>query len=241
MAHEIEVSSGKDIKLLEQVYEKKTAQEIIKDSAERFLPDIALASSFGAEDVVLIDIISKINPKITVFTLDTGRLNQETYDVIDVIRNKYNIKTKIYFPDPKDVEEAVQNHGINLFYDSIEKRRLCCHIRKVKPLQRALYGLRAWITGLRREQSATRTGINKIEIDRNNNGIFKINPIADWTANDVWSYIKKNNVPYNNLHDSGYPSIGCEPCTRPVKPGEDERAGRWWWEQPEQKECGLHK
>lgn len=222
-------------------WETKTAQEILKYALEKYQDKVALASSFGAEDVVLIDMLVKINPTARIFTLDTGRLPQETYDVMDKIREKYKIKLEVYYPDTKLIEDIVSKEGFNFFYKSIELRQLCCWVRKVEPLNRALKNLDAWICGLRREQSVTRTVIKKIEIDHAHNSIVKINPLADWTEKQVWDYIKENNVPYNVLHDKGYPSIGCAPCTRAIKPGEDIRAGRWWWELPEQKECGLHK
>jgi phosphoadenosine phosphosulfate reductase len=220
--------------------EEKSAEDVLRWALDRYHPRIALASSFGAEDVVIIDMLMKINKDARIFTLDTGRLNQETYDVMDAIREKYNIKIEVYFPDQKEVEEMVRNYGMNLFYKSVEFRKLCCEIRKVKPLNRALSNLDAWITGLRREQTDTRTNVKKVEIDYAHNNIIKINPLADWTWDMVWDYIKKNNIPYNKLHDKGYPSIGCEPCTRAVKPGEPFRAGRWWWEDNAHKECGLH-
>lgn len=222
-------------------FEKKTTQEILAWSLNEFHPHIALASSFGAEDVVLIDLMTKIEPKARIFTLDTGRLPQETYDLMDKVREKYKIQIETYFPDAAAVEKMVNAKGYNLFYQSVENRKECCGIRKVEPLKRALRGLKAWITGLRREQSVTRMGVAKVEIDNTRGGIYKINPLADWTRQQVWDYIKKNGVPYNKLHDKGYLSIGCNPCTRAVKPGEDERAGRWWWERPDQKECGLHR
>lgn len=222
-------------------FEKKSAQEVLMWALNYFeCSKIALASSFG-EDVVIIDIMTKIDPKkVKVFTLDTGRLNQETYDVMDTIRERYGVPIEIYFPDSKEVEEMVRAKGINLMYNSIEDRKLCCEIRKVHPLNRALSTVDAWITGLRRDQATTRASIKKIEIDSAHNGIVKINPLADWASNKVWDYIHKNNVPYNKLHDRGYPSIGCEPCTRAVMTGEDPRAGRWWWENAAAKECGLH-
>ncbi len=222
-------------------FEKKTAEEILAWAFKEFHPKITLASSFGAEDVALIDMIVKITPKARVFTLDTGRLPQETYDLMDKIRDKYKIQIETYFPDAAAVEKMVNQKGYNLFYQSIANRKECCGARKVEPLKRALKGLKAWITGLRREQSVTRTGVAKVEIDDTHGGIYKINPLADWTRQEVWDYIKKNGVPYNKLHDKGYLSIGCDPCTRAVKPGEDERAGRWWWERPDQKECGIHR
>lgn len=220
--------------------EGKNAEEVLCWAFEAYHPRIALASSFGAEDVVLIDMMAKINPNARVFTLDTGRLNQETYDVMDRVREKYGIKVEVMFPKAETVEAMVREKGMNLFYDSIENRKECCGIRKVEPLNRALRDLDAWITGLRRQQSVTRTAVAKVEQDEAHNNMVKINPLADWTRDQVGDYIKRHDVPYNKLHDLGYPSIGCAPCTRAVKPGEDERAGRWWWEQPESKECGLH-
>jgi len=229
-----------EIEDLGKEFEGKSAQEVLKWALGKFGEQVAFASSFGAEDVVLIDLIVKINPKAKIFTLDTGRLPEETYKVWDEIEKKYHIKVEPYFPEAAAVEKMIKEHGPNLFYQSVELRRLCCKIRKVEPLHRALTGLEAWITGLRREQAVTRTTIKKIEYDKGND-LIKINPIADWTEKQVWDYIKGNDVPYNKLHDQGYPSIGCAPCTRAVKPGEDLRAGRWWWEEPEKKECGLHK
>jgi phosphoadenosine phosphosulfate reductase len=221
--------------------ESKSAPEILKWGFEKFGSKMVLASSFGAEDVVLIDMMCKINRNFTrVFTLDTGRLNQETYDLIDKIRKKYDIIVDVYFPNSSDVEKMVANKGMNLMYESIDNRKLCCNIRKVEPLKRALKKFDCWITGLRREQTVTRNKIMKIEVDSLNNNITKLNPLADWTSDEIWKYIHENKVPYNELHDKGYPSIGCEPCTRAIKKGEDPRAGRWWWENEAHKECGLH-
>jgi phosphoadenosine phosphosulfate reductase len=220
--------------------ENKTAEEVLIWADSTFGKRIALASSFGLEDVVLIDMWVKINPKAKIFTLDTGRLPQATYNVIEEIRQRYKVNIEFYFPDTKKVEEMLNKYGPNLFYNSVELRKLCCNIRKIEPLNQALKDLDAWICGLRREQSVTRTEVRKVEIDSAHNNIVKINPLADWTEDMIWDYIRKNNVPYNALHDKNYPSIGCAPCTRAVKPGEDIRAGRWWWEKPESKECGLH-
>lgn len=230
--------------------EKKTAEELLTWAIEKYGGKVALASSFGAEDVVLIDMLSKISPQSAahsprVFTLDTGRLPQETYDVMDKIKEKYKINIEVYFPDTESVQKMVNENGFNLFYKSVELRQLCCKVRKMEPLNRALRNLDAWICGLRREQSVTRTDIKKVEYEQRTMDcglwtIIKINPLADWTEKQVWDYIRNNKVPYNLLHDKGYPSIGCAPCTRAIKPGEDIRAGRWWWETPEKKECGLH-
>jgi phosphoadenosine phosphosulfate reductase len=230
---EIEVSE------VSEKLEKASAQEALQWAVERFGSKIALASSFGAEDVVVIDLLTKIDKKARVFTLDTGRLHQETYNVIDAVREKYGASIEVYFPDTLKVEDISRKNGENPFYQSVELRTQCCHIRKGEPLKRALFGLDAWITGLRKDQAASRASIKKVEIDAVNGGIIKVNPIRDWTSEQVWSYIRENDVPYNKLFDQGYTSIGCAPCTRPTKPGEDPRAGRWWWETTT-KECGLH-
>ncbi len=230
--------TNEDIEKIADDLEGKSAQEVLEWAIGEY-PKIALASSFGAEDVVLVDILVKIKPDATIFTLDTGRLNEETYDVMERIRKKYNISIKSYFPDTDAVEKLERENGFYSFRDSIDARRECCNIRKVQLLKRAMSGLDAWITGLRREQAVTRTELKKIEYDEANN-IIKLNPIADWTQEEVWKYIKENDIPYNTLHDKGFLSIGCSPCTRAIKEGEDVRAGRWWWENPEQKECGLH-
>jgi phosphoadenosine phosphosulfate reductase len=230
-----------EIRSIANELESKPAHEILKWGFKKYGNKMVLASSFGAEDVVLIDMMCNINRNLTrVFTLDTGRLNQETYDLIDKIRKKYDIKVDVYFPNASDVEEMVANKGMNLMYESVENRKLCCNLRKIEPLKRALKKFDCWITGLRREQSTTRNKILKIEVDTLNNNITKLNPLADWTNDEIWKYIRENKVPYNELHDRGYPSIGCEPCTRAIKEGEDPRAGRWWWENDTHKECGLH-
>jgi phosphoadenosine phosphosulfate reductase len=220
--------------------ESKAATDLLGWALENFHPRIALAASFGAEDVVIIDMLARLRPDARVFTLDTGRLPPETYALVDTIRERYAIAIEVYFPQPEGVETMVREHGVNLFYKSVENRKRCCGVRKVEPLGRALAGLDAWITGLRREQAVTRTEVRKVDSDADHGGIFKINPLADWTWDQVWAYIRAHDVPYNALHDQGYPSIGCAPCTRAVEPGEDLRAGRWWWETPETKECGLH-
>jgi phosphoadenosine phosphosulfate reductase len=222
-------------------FENKSAQEVLKWALDTFGTRIALASSFGAEDVAVIDMMVKVDKNRTrVFTLETGRLNQETYDVMDAIRARYGIQIEAFFPDQKEVEDMIRSKGMNLMYESVENRKLCCEIRKVHSLNRALSNLDGWITGLRKDQVATRSTTKKIEIDAVHSGILKLNPIADWSSDMVWDYIRKNNIPYNALHDKGFPSIGCEPCTRAVQPGEDPRAGRWWWENAAAKECGLH-
>ena len=176
---------------------------------------------------------------IEMFSLDTGRLPQETYDLMQEVRKRYSVPLKIYFPDAAQVEKYVAQNGVNGFYDSVENRKACCHMRKVEPLKRALAGKKAWITGMRRDQAVTRAGLEVSSYDADH-GLQKFNPLLDWTNAEVWEYIKQNNVPYNKLHDQFYPSIGCAPCTRAVTPGEDIRSGRWWWENAEGKECGLH-
>ncbi|MBI2368943.1 MAG: phosphoadenylyl-sulfate reductase [Deltaproteobacteria bacterium] len=220
--------------------ESKSAQELLAWALTEFRSRVALAASFGAEDVVLIDMLMKLSPTARVFTLDTGRLSPETYTLMEAIRERYGLAIEVYFPQAEAVEAMVREHGVNLFYKSIEHRKRCCGIRKIEPLGRALQGLEAWLTGLRREQAVTRTGVQKVEVDVEHGGIIKLNPLADWTGDQVWAYIRAQDVPYNGLHDRGYPSIGCAPCTRAVGRGEDPRAGRWWWESPDTKECGLH-
>src|SRR5215813_7816201 len=217
--------------------ENKSAQEVLRWAMDIYGSKIALASSFGPEDIVLIDIMTKIDKEKTrIFTLDTGRLNQETYDLIDTISRRYNIRIEVFFPEHKEIEEK----GMNLMYESVENRKLCCEIRKVHSLKRALKKLDGWITGLRREQFITRSQVEKVEIDSTHSNIVKVNPLADWTHEMVWAYIHENNIPYNRLHDIGYVSIGCEPCTRAIEANEDPRSGRWWWETDTPKECGLH-
>jgi phosphoadenosine phosphosulfate reductase len=199
----------------------------------------AFACSFGAEDMVLLDAIANHARKIEVFTLDTGRLPEETQVLLETTRDKYPITIRTYFPDAGAIQAWVEQNGPNAFYKSVAQRQQCCHIRKVEPLRRALAGKKSWITGLRREQSQARQML-QLEAWDDANGLIKINPLLDWSIDDVWSYIKRHDVPFNALHDRGYPSIGCAPCTRAVQPGEDIRAGRWWWESTS-KECGLHQ
>ncbi|HEY8118013.1 MAG TPA: phosphoadenylyl-sulfate reductase [Methylophilaceae bacterium] len=201
--------------------------------------NITLANSMGAEDMVLTDIILREKLPIEIFSLDTGRLPVETYDLIAEVENIYDTKLKIFFPLADTVEQYVRQNGINAFYESVDLRKACCHMRKVEPLGRALKGKKAWITGMRAQQSATRTDLPIREFDAGNN-LEKFNPLSDWTEQETWAYIRMHEVPYNKLHDQFYPSIGCAPCTRAVAMGEDIRAGRWWWENPDSKECGLH-
>ncbi|MFB6320131.1 phosphoadenylyl-sulfate reductase [Saccharicrinis sp. FJH54] len=218
----------------------KTPQDVLSFFYNEFNDKIALSSSLGAEDQVLTDMIAKHARGMRIFTLDTGRLFPETYSLISRTNDKYGIKIHIMFPDYKSVEKMVKDKGINLFYESVENRKLCCHIRKIEPLKRAFKDLDVWVCGLRASQSVTRQNVHIVEWDEPN-ALIKINPLANWSEDDVWDYIKKNGVPYNALHNKGFPSIGCQPCTRAIADGEDIRAGRWWWENPETKECGLHK
>ena len=229
-----------EIKELAAQCETQDAEAVIRWGLDRFHPRIALATSLQAEDMVVLDVAWRINPAVRVFTLDTGRLHDETYAVMECIRERYGIAVESYFPEREAVETLERERGFYSFRRSVEERKRCCGIRKVEPLGRALANLDAWATGLRREQAVTRVGVPKVERDEAHNGMLKLNPIADWTLTQVWDYIRAHGVPYNALHDLGYPSIGCAPCTRAVKPGEDIRAGRWWWELPEHKECGLH-
>jgi phosphoadenosine phosphosulfate reductase len=220
--------------------EDASPQEIIRFFAQEFNGRIAFATSLGVEDQVIAEMIADIDPGMHIFTLDTGRLFQETYDLLDVTRKKYGLSIDLFFPDPMDVEEMVNSHGINLFYESVENRKLCCFIRKTKPLSRALQGIDLWICGLRRDQSITRQKIKAVEWDPIQKKI-KVNPLVNWSLEQVWEYVRAHKIPYNTLHDKNYPSIGCLPCTRAVLPNEDLRAGRWWWESPENRECGLHQ
>ncbi len=217
----------------------KTASEILEYFIKEYEGNVGLANSLGAEDQVLTEMIASIDPKTKIFTLDTGRVFPESYKVLDETNKKFGINIEVYFPQSKDVENMVNEKGINLFYESIENRKLCCQIRKIEPLKRALKDIDIWVTGLRKDQSVTRFFTPLVEWDEGNK-VIKVNPLLNWSEKDVWNYIKEKDIPYNELHDKGYPSIGCQPCTRAIKKGEDVRAGRWWWEEPEHKECGLH-
>ncbi|MGH0028429.1 MAG: phosphoadenylyl-sulfate reductase [Myxococcota bacterium] len=216
-------------------------QEILTWAIKNFHPGIALSCSFGApEGMTLIDMMHRIDPRSRVFVLDTGRLPQATYDLIDRVRDRYDKEVEVLLPDARKVQAMVREKGMNLFYESIENRQLCCKLRKVEPLNAYLSGLDAWVSGLRRDQNITRADTPKVEIDYIHGGIVKVNPLADWTREEVLSYVQAQGVPINRLHAEGYPSVGCEPCSRAIRPGEDSRAGRWWWEQPETRECGIH-
>ncbi len=225
--------------ILNELFIHASASEVLDYFIKNYKGRIALASSMGAEDQVLTEMIAKIDPKVRIFTLDTGRVFPETYELIEKTNARYKINIEVFFPERDQVEKMVAEKGINLFYESIENRRKCCHVRKIVPLKRALEGLDVWISGLRRSQSVTRTEIQMVEWDEGNH-LIKINPLINWKEEEVWAYIKEKNIPYNTLHDRGFASIGCQPCTRAVSPGEDVRAGRWWWENPDHKECGLH-
>ena len=216
-------------------------QEILTWGVKYFRPKIALSCSFGApEGLVLLDMMHRIDPRSRVFVLDTGRLPQATLDLIDRVRDRYDKKIEVIAPDGAAVGELVTEHGMNLFYESVEKRQLCCNVRKVQPLNAYLAGLEAWVTGLRRDQNVTRSDTPKIQLDPSHGGMVKLNPIADWTRDQVMEYVAAHNVPTNRLHAKGYPSVGCDPCSRAIRPGEDSRAGRWWWESAETRECGIH-
>lgn len=228
------------IKALNEKFANAGAIELISFFLGEYKGEIALSSSLGLEDQVLTDMVCSIDQNTRIFTLDTGRLFPETYDLIDRTNKKYGIRMQVYFPEAGQVEEMVKSKGINLFYNSIEERKSCCFVRKIAPLRRAFSGLSVWICGLRRDQSVTRAEMQPVEWDEVN-GLIKLNPLIDWSEEQVKNYISDHKVPYNPLHDKGYPSIGCQPCTRAVFPGEDLRAGRWWWESPDTKECGLHK
>lgn len=229
-----------DIGALNHELERASPQDILRRALALFGDGLVIASSFSVEDTALIDMAVALEPRVKVFTLDTGRLPEETYHVIDRVRARYRVEVVSYFPDTSAVERLVTLKGPSSFYDSVDNRKECCRIRKVEPLRRALAGKRAWATGLRREQSVTRKDLKPFELDEASGGLVKVSPLAAWSHDELWAYVKERNVPYNKLHDQGYPSIGCAPCTRAVGPDDDVRAGRWWWESPDSKECGLH-
>jgi len=228
------------IEELNHLAKQKNCVELLEMVAERFAGQAVFTTSFGYEDQVITDMIFRNNVQVEIITLDTGRMFEETYKVWQRTLEKYNRPIKAYFPESQDVEELVNKKGTLSFYESLENRKECCHIRKVKPLNRALSGMKCWITGLRASQSEGRSNLSAFMWD-DVHQLVKFNPILDWSLDEVIGYVHDNNVPYNALHDKGFVSIGCEPCTRAIKPGEDFRAGRWWWEQNSGKECGLHK
>ena len=226
---------------LPEILINATPQEILRLGVEAAGGPVSLACSFSVEDIVIIDLAKTAGVEIGVFALDTGRLNEETYEVADAVSDRYRIKIDWFFPSHLSVEKLEREKGLFSFRESLENRHECCHIRKVEPLSRALQGLYGWITGLRRCQSVTRGDLKAIELDELNGGMLKINPLLEWDDEQVWGYAREHGIPTNRLHQQGYPSIGCAPCTRPVAPGGHPRAGRWWWENPEHKECGLHR
>ena len=226
-------------KKLNEELKNKTASEVIGYFVDNF-KNVALSSSLGVEDQVLTDLLLKKDKNANIFTLDTGRLHPETYDVMDATNLKYQIKINVFFPQNNLVQELYKTQGVNGHYESIDNRKNCCNIRKIEPLKRALKDVEVWITGLRASQSVTRIDMPLVEYDTAFD-VIKVNPLISWSESDVWDYVKENSVPTNKLHKMGFPSIGCAPCTRAIKEGEDIRAGRWWWENPEHKECGLHK
>lgn len=221
-------------------FEHAMAPELLEWALERFHPRMAISAAGGADGMVIVDMAWRINREVRVFTLDTGRLPPETFTLFEEVRERYGIDVEFEFPERVQVERLISQKGPNLMYRSVELRLACCDVRKVEPLKRKLAGLDAWVTGLRRDQWRTRKNIAKVELDRDHGGIVKVNPLADWTNEQVWDYIHEHEVPYHELFDHGYSSIGCLPCTRPVLPGEPERAGRWWWEGDTDKECGIH-
>lgn len=222
-------------------FEGEEPEFVLEWALERFSPQIALSTALQIDGVCLLDMCYEIDPGIRVFTVDTGRLPQETHDLAERLRSRYpEMQLDILAPEARHVQSMMRRHGPNLFYRSVENRLLCCQLRKVQPLLRYLHNLDAWITGLRRDQWATRTNIRKVEIDHDHGAIVKLNPLAEWTEEEVWDYVREREVPYHPLYDREYTSIGCEPCTRPTEEGEDKRAGRWWWEENAPKECGIH-
>ncbi|MBR1577317.1 MAG: phosphoadenylyl-sulfate reductase [Bacteroidales bacterium] len=235
----IALAAAKNAELLALGREEGT-QAAIRWALGTFGRRAALSSSLSLEDQTVTQLMVAADKEDTrVFTLDTGRQFPETYELIDRTEMAYGIRIEVFFPDFQKVQEMVREHGINLFYDSIELRHLCCGIRKIEPLKRALDGVDVWITGLRRSQSVTRAHMQMVEYDADDD-VLKLNPLLLWSEQDVKDYVRANAIPYNKLHDQGFPSIGCQPCTRAVRPGEDVRAGRWWWEDPDKRECGLH-
>ena len=220
-------------------YADASAQELLQSFMAQYGARLALSSSLSIEDQTLTDMMLRIDPQANIFTLDTGRLFPETYELIDRTNEHYKVKLKVYCPQTEALQQFVATEGINPFYESIEKRHACCEVRKLEPLRRAFRDLDVWVCGLRSAQSVTRSDMRLIEWDERH-GLLKINPLIHWTEQQVWDYIRENRVLYNRLHDKGFPSIGCEPCTRAVRRIDDVRAGRWWWENPDHRECGLH-
>jgi phosphoadenosine phosphosulfate reductase len=222
-------------------FEGAEPHELLAWALERFSPAIAISTAFQIDGVALIDMAYELDPDVKVFSVDTGRLPEETFELIEQLRDRYpDLRLELLSPNPEHVAGMVARHGPNLFYRQVEHRLLCCQVRKVIPLTRHLAGLDAWVTGLRRDQWASRSDIRKVEIDHDHGAIVKLNPLAEWAEDEVWDYVRERDVPYHPLYDRGYTSIGCAPCTRPVQAGEPARAGRWWWESNAPKECGIH-
>ena len=221
-------------------FEDAAAEDLLAWALERFHPRMAISAAGGVDGMVLVDMAWRLNPDVRVFTLDTGRLPAETYTLFEEVRERYGIDVEFEYPDTDEVAGMVTEHGPNLMYRAVDLRLRCCQVRKVEPLKRKLATLDAWVAGLRREQWRSRKNIAKVELDRDHGGIVKLNPVADWTLDRVWDYVREHDVPYHALFDRGFTSIGCAPCTRAVEPGESERAGRWWWEESTDKECGIH-
>ena len=222
-------------------FEGEEPEAVLEWGIERFGDRLAISTAFQEGDVALIDMAYRIDPSIKLFSIDTGRLPTETFELIETLRERYpGLQLTLLSPDATQLQRLVDRHGPNLFYRSIEQRLLCCNVRKVQPLTRYLGGVDAWVTGLRRDQWAGRTDIRKVEIDHDHGAIVKLNPLAEWTEDEVWDYVRDNDVPVHPLYAQGYTSIGCAPCTRPVAEGEPKRAGRWWWESGAPKECGMH-
>jgi phosphoadenosine phosphosulfate reductase len=226
---------------LSVAFEGEEPDVVLGWALERFAPRIALSTALQLDGVALLDMAYRLDPGVRIFTVDTGRLPEETFELVERLRERYpELALEILLPEARHVERLVARHGPNLFRNSVESRLLCCNVRKVQPLTKHLAGLDAWITGLRRDQWATRTNIRKVEIDHDHGAIVKLNPLAEWTEEEVWDYVRERDVPYHPLYDRGYTSIGCAPCTRPTRAGEAARAGRWWWETNAPKECGIH-
>lgn len=232
--------SDEEVKRLNDEFEGSSPREVLEWASRNLGSGVALATSFQLQGMALLDMLVRTDPRARIFTLDTGRLPSQTYELMDRVRDRYGVNIEVLFPDKAEVEEMVARHGVNLFYKSVENRRLCCQVRKTNPLNGFLRTLDAWISSIRADQTEQRAGARKFEIDYLHGRMLKINPILDWTIERVWDYVRENDVPYNELHDMGYPSIGCAPCTRAVKEGDDPRAGRWWWERGSDKECGIH-
>lgn len=229
-----------NIEALNAKLANSTAQKVLQYFLGTYKGEIALSSSLSYEDQVLTDMICEIDKSTRIFTLDTGRCFPETYSLIERTNKYYAIKIEVYFPDYHKVQDMVNTYGVNLFYNSVELRHLCCKVRKIEPLQRAMRGLKVWICGLRSQQSVTRENMQLVEWDEQHN-LIKVNPLIHWTEDDVKRYVFDHSVPYNKLHEKGFPSIGCQPCTRSIQPEENIRAGRWWWESSDHRECGLHQ